>query len=94
MKTTFGVSTKTVAAIVLAALTGIAGAKNAAIRQPAVAGQFYPSNPDHLRTFLEQVVEPAPDLLPAFGLVSPHAGYVYSGEVAGAVVVTSVLSVS
>ncbi len=56
-----------------------------AIRQPAVAGQFYPSRPDQLerdvRKFLGARIEPGP----AVGAVVPHAGYVYSGPVAGAV---------
>jgi|HubBroStandDraft_6_1064221.scaffolds.fasta_scaffold02154_2 AmmeMemoRadiSam system protein B len=64
-----------------------------AIRQPAVAGRFYPGNAQHLRTEVEtftteraaaghQAVEPK---IPAVGCVVPHAGYVYSGAVAGAV---------
>ena len=56
-----------------------------AIRQPAVAGLFYPSHPEELerdvRKFLGAAVEPGP----AVGAVVPHAGYVYSGPVAGAV---------
>ena len=55
-----------------------------AIRQPAVAGLFYASRQDELardvRKFLGNE-EPAP----AVGGVVPHAGYVYSGPVAGAV---------
>lgn len=53
------------------------------IRSPAVAGTFYPSNPDKLhhmlRGFLGAVsgVGPAPK-----ALIVPHAGYVYSGPVA------------
>src|SRR5512136_2952453 len=53
------------------------------IRRPAVAGQFYPGDPDDLRSmvdeFLAQAVKSGPD--PA-ALVSPHAGYVFSGHVA------------
>ena len=54
------------------------------IREPAVAGQFYPGNASELgteiRVFFEEVqVEggPAPK-----ALIVPHAGYVYSGPVA------------
>ena len=54
------------------------------IRRPAVAGQFYPGDPDELRSmvdgFLAQAIKSGPD--PA-ALVSPHAGYVFSGHVAG-----------
>jgi AmmeMemoRadiSam system protein B len=55
------------------------------IREPAVAGTFYPAQPEKLRgevrTFT--AVEGAP--LAALGCVVPHAGYMYSGHVAGAV---------
>jgi MEMO1 family protein len=59
-----------------------------AVRHPAVAGRFYPRDPDDLRTeargYLDQasVVNEAP--LRALGCMAPHAGYVYSGHVAGA----------
>jgi len=57
--------------------------KTSIIRRPAVAGQFYPGDPDDLRSmvdgFLAQAVKSGPD--PA-ALVSPHAGYVFSGHVA------------
>ncbi len=55
------------------------------IRKPAVAGTFYPGSASRLQAFLEDAVQPAPDPLVAVGVVSPHAGYVYSGRVAGAV---------
>lgn len=54
-------------------------------RHPAVSGLFYPSEPGKLRAQVEGFIRGsrlAPD--PAvFGLVCPHAGYVYSGSVAG-----------
>jgi AmmeMemoRadiSam system protein B len=53
------------------------------IRRPVVAGQFYPGDPDELRSmvdgFLAQATKSGPD--PA-ALISPHAGYVFSGHVA------------
>ena len=55
------------------------------LRAPAVAGQFYPGTHAQLAgqvaAFLETQVEPQPALV----AVSPHAGYVYSGAVAGKV---------
>jgi len=55
------------------------------IRHPAVAGQFYPRNAASLlsevRSYLAAEVAP----LAALGCVVPHAGYMYSGHVAGAV---------
>lgn len=57
------------------------------IRQPVVAGQFYPADAGALqRTVLRYVDVPVPAELSSgcTGLVVPHAGYVYSGSVAGA----------
>jgi hypothetical protein len=61
-----------------------------AIRQPAVAGRFYPASAERLRAEIETFTQPSADLEPepkirALGCVVPHAGYVYSGHVAGAV---------
>ncbi len=57
------------------------------VRHPAVAGRFYPSDPkvlrDAVRTHLDE--NPAPKLIRALGCIAPHAGYIYSGHVAGAV---------
>ncbi len=57
--------------------------KTSILRRPAVAGQFYPGDPDDLRSavdeYLSQAVKSGPD--PA-ALISPHAGYVFSGHVA------------
>ena len=54
-------------------------------RRAAVAGSLYPANPRALRVELDRCLGPGGDKLPAVGCVVPHAGYVYSGEVAGAV---------
>ena len=57
------------------------------VRHPAVAGRFYPDDPDVLREevrcYLSQPPSPAP--VRALGCIAPHAGYMYSGHVAGAV---------
>ncbi len=57
------------------------------LRHPAVAGRFYPRDPEDLRAevrgYLSQSVTQAP--VRALGCIAPHAGYVYSGHVAGAV---------
>ncbi|MBI5445025.1 MAG: AmmeMemoRadiSam system protein B [Deltaproteobacteria bacterium] len=55
------------------------------VRKPAVAGQFYPGTADRLRAFLDEAMPPRPDRIRAVGVVAPHAGYVYSGKVAGEV---------
>ncbi len=56
------------------------------IRKPAVAGSFYPAEPDRLLGFLEDLnPSPADSLLEAKAIVVPHAGYVYSGRLAAEV---------
>ena len=55
------------------------------IREPAVAGAFYPSNPDVLsdevRGYLKKAEKEAIEG-EIISLISPHAGYSYSGQVA------------
>jgi AmmeMemoRadiSam system protein B/AmmeMemoRadiSam system protein A len=59
--------------------------KEKSVRQPVVAGQFYPGDKEELTKmisqFLDQVELPKIDGQ-ARALVVPHAGYVYSGQVA------------
>ena len=54
------------------------------IRKPAVAGQFYPDDPETLRDEVGALLKTY-DRENALAVVSPHAGYVYSGSVAGEV---------
>jgi AmmeMemoRadiSam system protein B len=55
------------------------------VRTPAVAGQFYPDDPAVLAAQLKAYLKPEGEPKPALLAVSPHAGYVYSGAVAGRV---------
>jgi hypothetical protein len=55
------------------------------IRRSAVAGTFYPGTRERLRLALQDLMPAAAPRQPALGLVVPHAGYLYSGKVAGAV---------
>jgi MEMO1 family protein len=57
------------------------------IRNPAVAGRFYPGEPDALRREVERHLGEAGDEVPrpALAVMAPHAGYVYSGGVAARV---------
>jgi AmmeMemoRadiSam system protein B len=66
------------------------------VREPAVAGQFYPGKPAELRHEVEEFLSAGSakasaktgtptSKLHALGIIAPHAGYVYSGAVAGAV---------
>jgi AmmeMemoRadiSam system protein B len=62
------------------------------VRRPAVAGQFYEADPTRLKRSIEecflhplgpQKIPPAPKTDEEIaGLVSPHAGYIYSGPIA------------
>ncbi|MBD3378940.1 MAG: AmmeMemoRadiSam system protein B [Candidatus Omnitrophica bacterium] len=54
-------------------------------RQPAVAGQFYPSDKKTLLDDISSMMTGNPEKIDAIGVVSPHAGYVYSGPVAAEV---------
>jgi AmmeMemoRadiSam system protein B len=55
------------------------------IRHPAVAGRFYPNQPDKLLQEIRSYTAASGEKLHAIGCVVPHAGYMYSGHVAGAV---------
>ncbi|MGD0922339.1 MAG: AmmeMemoRadiSam system protein B [Terriglobia bacterium] len=55
------------------------------VRPPAVAGQFYPADPKVLAKTVDDFLARAAVEKPAgtlWGLISPHAGYEYSGQVA------------
>ncbi|MCC6900851.1 MAG: AmmeMemoRadiSam system protein B, partial [Polyangiaceae bacterium] len=58
-----------------------------AVRAPAVAGMFYPREPGALASEVQDFLDQAGGdrLSPGFPkvLVVPHAGFVYSGPVAG-----------
>lgn len=54
-------------------------------RMPAVAGQFYQGNPLRLRSQVEQYIINGIPKERVIGIMSPHAGLIYSGQVAGAV---------
>jgi AmmeMemoRadiSam system protein B/AmmeMemoRadiSam system protein A len=54
------------------------------VRGPAVAGTFYPAEPEALvRAVHEAVAVGTADAVPAKAIVAPHAGYRYSGAIAG-----------
>lgn len=60
--------------------------KDVTHRPALVSGSFYPENPDTLRSMIEQFLdspEPTIETPDVFGIVAPHAGYVYSGWIAG-----------
>jgi MEMO1 family protein len=55
------------------------------IRPPAVAGRFYPSDPKELARQVDSFLPAEAGKQTVVGCVVPHAGYIYSGHVAGAV---------
>ena len=54
-------------------------------RRPAVAGQFYPADAQSLRHLIQSYSPVVEEKIAALGVMVPHAGYVYSGAIAGAV---------
>lgn len=63
------------------------------LRLPAVAGQFYPADPRELTRLIRKfsAENPATPKTRARACLVPHAGYIYSGGVAGAVFARVVL---
>lgn len=55
------------------------------VREPAVAGQFYPGTAASLNKMLDKLASKDIQRKRVLAVVSPHAGFVYSGPVAGAV---------
>lgn len=56
------------------------------VRQPAVAGQFYPNDAGKLRRMIQEYVDEATlpeDWGTVRAVVAPHAGYIFSGSTAG-----------
>src|SRR5664280_3219254 len=86
MKTlTFGiVAVSVVAGLLLVEGASSGGGQAPKIRQPAVAGSFYPADPKELAGMLDGFLAKAapPPLENVVALVAPHAGYPYSGPVA------------
>ena len=56
------------------------------IREPAVAGSFYPSTAKELKALIKTMIDEKVEKTEVIGYYAPHAGYVYSGPVVGAVV--------
>ncbi|CAI2717224.1 AmmeMemoRadiSam system protein B [Nitrospina watsonii] len=54
-------------------------------RQPAVSGRFYPDDPQALRAEVKSHLPGRQNKVQALGVVAPHAGFMYSGDVAGSV---------
>ena len=55
------------------------------VRPPAVAGKFYPAKPEVLRRDAESYLPDPGEKITALGCMVPHAGYMYSGAIAGSI---------
>ena len=55
------------------------------LRRPSVAGQFYPASKSALEKELGTFTDKKSEKVSCLGVVVPHAGYMYSGPVAGKV---------
>lgn len=55
------------------------------IREPAVAGSFYPARPQELTSLLDSLLTDCETKKTVHGVIVPHAGYIYSGKIAGEV---------
>ena len=53
------------------------------IRQPVVSGQFYPNEIGQLKEQLNSYIDKDCKKSDVLGVISPHAGYMFSGRVAG-----------
>jgi MEMO1 family protein len=62
----------------------LSGSPLMTVRAPVVAGSFYPGQAETLRRALDGLI-PAARKERALAAIAPHAGYAYSGRVAGAV---------
>ena len=70
---------------VLAAGASILFASREAVKEPAVAGAFYPADPNELSRAVDGYLanaSSAPSSGRLIALVAPHAGYMYSGQIA------------
>ncbi len=56
------------------------------IREPAVSGRFYPDSPFQLKSMIDSFIDKDAEKEDIVGLLAPHAGYIYSGAVVGAVI--------
>ncbi len=59
--------------------------KDYSVRSPAVAGRFYSSDPVRLVEEIKTYTNKSLEKESVLGIVTPHAGFIYSGKVAGSV---------
>ena len=59
------------------------------IRQAAVAGSFYPEDPAQLLAGVQRLLQTDLSPQPAKAILAPHAGYIFSGALAGELIATT-----
>ena len=72
-----------IAALVILASSAGSGTKPSDARPPAVAGQFYPADPQKLKLAIQQYLQDSVEIPmeKPLALIVPHAGYLYSGQI-------------
>jgi MEMO1 family protein len=73
--------------VIISSSTGFTQETQLKVRKPVFAGQFYPGDKSGLETMVDNFLKEAAVKADkpsshTFGLIAPHAGYVYSGRVA------------
>ncbi|MBN1638610.1 MAG: AmmeMemoRadiSam system protein B [Ignavibacteriales bacterium] len=71
--------------LILFSFSNCKSQENKENRQPVFAGQFYPSDKKELENTLKELFNsavPRQEDIKVLAIISPHAGYIYSGEVA------------
>jgi AmmeMemoRadiSam system protein B/AmmeMemoRadiSam system protein A len=79
---------RTVAVIISAQFLAASVCCAVQVKEPAVAGSFYPADSATLKSNVDRLlssVHPVPGELPPLAFVVPHAGHIYSGAVAAEV---------
>ncbi len=67
-------------------MTASAHLRQISIRPPTVAGSFYPRDAVQLHKMLDEFLDDkSADLRPPKAIIAPHAGYIYSGPIAGSI---------
>ena len=66
-------------------MTGLEMEGEMMYRTPAVAGKFYPADRDGLIEEIKKHIAEGAEKNRVIGILSPHAGFMYSGDAAGAV---------
>lgn len=79
------IQSKTILALLILIILCVSPEVSGAVRPPAVSGTFYPGSRVELKYMVDSLLSKVPDLdIPGKprAVISPHAGYIYSGQIA------------